>query len=65
MNRTIAATLVLLAGTAGCIKMKHEMVIQPVHVTVEVRVKIDQALNDFFADIDQSKPGQPRQEEAK
>jgi hypothetical protein len=26
---------------AGCIKIKHEMTIQPVHITVDVRIKID------------------------
>lgn len=40
---------------AGCVKIKHDMTIQPVHVTVEIRVKIDRALEDFFGDIDNAK----------
>jgi len=40
-------------SAVGCVKIKHEMTIQPVHVTVEIRVKIDRALEDFFGDIDQ------------
>jgi len=32
--------------------MKHEMTIQPVHITVEIRIKIDQALDEFFGDLD-------------
>jgi len=45
--------------------MKHEMTIQPVHVTVEIRVKIDRALDEFFGDLDakqyekEAKPGDP------
>lgn len=42
--------LFLLFGS--CIKLKHEMTIQPIHVTVEIKVKIDKELEDFFGDID-------------
>lgn len=40
---------VALAG--GCITVK----LQPVeaHITVDVNVKVDKALNDFFGDLDQ------------
>jgi hypothetical protein len=48
----LVAALVLL--TAACIKIKHEMVIQPVHITVDVRIKIDRELENFFADIDKA-----------
>jgi hypothetical protein len=48
----LAAALVLLAG--ACLKLKHEMVIQPVHITVDVRIKIDRELEDFFGDIDKA-----------
>jgi len=45
--------LLLLACTAvlgGCITVK----LQPVeaHITVDVNVKVDKALNDFFGDLD-------------
>ncbi|MBU4267507.1 MAG: hypothetical protein KJ808_01455 [Acidobacteria bacterium] len=43
---------VLLA--CACIKMKHEMTIQPVHITVDVRIKIDRELENFFGDIDKA-----------
>jgi len=46
----LMAALALLAG--ACIKLKHEMTIQPVHITVDVRIKIDRELENFFADID-------------
>lgn len=42
----------ILVGGVSCIRMKHEMTIQPVHVTVEIRVKIDKALDEFFGDLD-------------
>ena len=42
----------LLVSFFGCIKVKHEMTIQPIHVTVEIRLKIDQDLENFFGDID-------------
>ncbi|MCX6578909.1 MAG: hypothetical protein NT166_01840 [Candidatus Aminicenantes bacterium] len=34
--------------------MKHDITIQPIHVIVEITVKVDKALNDFFGDIDNS-----------
>ena len=43
----------LLLATA-CIKLKHEMTIQPVHITVDIRIKIDRELENFFADIDKA-----------
>jgi hypothetical protein len=46
----LAVAPVLLAS--ACIKMKHEMTIQPVHITVDVRIRIDRELENFFADID-------------
>jgi len=43
------AALVLLPG-AGCLHVKTDPV--EVHMTVDVNVKIDRALDDFFGDID-------------
>ena len=59
--------LLLLAALAtlwplGCIKVKHEMSIQPVHVTVEIRVKIDKELENFFDDIDKASPAAKEKE---
>jgi len=48
----LVTALALLAG--ACIKLKHEMTIQPVHITVDVRIKIDRELENFFADIDKA-----------
>jgi len=56
--------LILLPGS-GCIKIKHEMTINPIHVTVEIKVKIDRELDNFFADIDEaaSSASQEKQQE--
>lgn len=48
----LAVAPLLLAS--ACIKLKHEMTIQPVHITVDVRIKIDRELENFFADIDKA-----------
>jgi len=43
--------LLLLGCTvlfAGCINVK----VQPIHVTLDVNVKVDKALDDFFGDLD-------------
>jgi len=50
----LLAILCLLFIFSGCIKMKHDITIQPIHVTMEITVKIDQALNEFFGDIDKA-----------
>ena len=47
----------------SCIKLKHEMTIQPIHVTVEIKVKIDRELEDFFGDIDKMQVKQKETEE--
>lgn len=33
----------------GCLSVQ----VKPIHVTVDVNVKIDRALDDFFGDLDQ------------
>lgn len=47
----LLASLVL--GLAGCLSVKTEPIeVKPIHITVDVNVKIDRALNDFFGDLD-------------
>jgi len=53
----------LLAGLAflsanGCTQHKVEVApveIKPIHITIDVNVKVDRALDDFFSDIDNAK----------
>tara|TARA_R110002020_G_scaffold67480_1_gene177152 strand:+ start:142 stop:351 length:210 start_codon:yes stop_codon:yes gene_type:complete len=50
---------------AGCLTVKTEPIeVKPIHVTVDVNVRVDRALDDFFGDLDQSSrtiqtPAQP------
>ncbi len=41
---------------AGCTKHEVEVKpveIKPIHITIDVNVKVDRALDDFFGDLDQ------------
>ncbi len=42
-----AALLFLVACT-------HRVQVDPIHITVDVNIKVDRALDDFFGDIDQT-----------
>ena len=48
-------TLLLCLLTVGCTSHEVEMKpveIKPIHITIDVNVKVDRALDDFFGDID-------------
>ena len=55
MNRRLTFPLVLLVlNFGGCLSVKTQPIeVKPIHVTVDVNVKVDRALDDFFGDIDQ------------
>lgn len=38
--------------------------IKPIHITIDVNVKIDRELDSFFDDIDSAKPGKAVSDEA-
>ena len=51
----IAAALLLF--TSGCqtqhrIETVHKVEVAPMHITIDINVKVDRALDDFFGDID-------------
>ena len=54
------AELVLAAAAAlcmaGCIQVKTESEIKPIHITMDVNLKVDKDLDKAFADEDQQKP---------
>jgi hypothetical protein len=55
MNKWVPFSfLCFLLAASGCLRIKHDITIQPIHVTVDITVKIDQALTDFFGDIDKT-----------
>jgi len=41
---------------AGCIQVKTESEIKPIHITMDVNLKVDKDLDKAFADEDQQKP---------
>ncbi len=51
--RILAAVMVLTA--AGCTQHKVEVApveVKPIHITIDVNVKVDRALDDYFGEID-------------
>jgi hypothetical protein len=46
-------SLVLSLFLGGCFSLKTEPIeVKPIHITVDVNVKVDKALDDFFGDLD-------------
>ena len=55
--KTIKAAAALAAlVSAGCIQVKTESEIKPIHITMDVNLKVDKALDKAFADENQQKP---------
>ena len=53
----VAAPL-LVVFVAGCLSVKTDPIeVKPIHITVDVNVKVEKALNDFFGDIDRKAAG--------
>jgi len=60
MNRSsvfaLAPALVLAAAfplLGGCLNIKTQPIeVKPIHITVDVNVKVEKALDDFFGDLD-------------
>lgn len=48
MNRLRLLLVALALPLAGCLSVQ----VKPIHVTVDVNVKVDRALDDFFGDLD-------------
>ena len=54
MKTILLAALLMLALTA-CTRHEVEVKpveIKPIHITIDVNIKVDRALDDFFGDID-------------
>ncbi len=50
-------SILLLGASSAC--TRHEVdvkpvEIKPIHITIDVNVKVDRALDDFFGDIDEA-----------
>lgn len=53
-------TALFFAGAQGC-STRHEvavkpMEVKPIHITIDVNIRVDKALDDFFDDIDSEAP---------
>ena len=49
--------ILLLWLSAGCTQHKVEVApveVKPIHITIDVNVKVDRALDNFFGDIDET-----------
>lgn len=45
--------LIPAAALAGCVSVETKPIeVKPIHITVDVNVKVDKALDDFFGDLD-------------
>jgi hypothetical protein len=54
-KRLILPTLFIFLTFYGCTRHKVEVApveVKPIHITIDVNVKVDKALDDFFGDID-------------
>ena len=64
MKKTISAVSILLLLTVfGCTKHQVEtrsqvevapVEVKPIHITIDVNIRVDRALDDFFSDIDET-----------
>ena len=51
----LVAALLMLGAAQGCTQHKVEVApveVKPIHITIDVNVKVDKALDNFFQDID-------------
>ena len=51
-------SLLLLLLSFGCTKHQvdttSQVEVKPIHITIDVNIKVDRALDDFFSDIDET-----------
>ena len=51
----ILLAVISILATAGCTQHKVEVApveVKPIHITIDVNVKVDRALDNYFSDID-------------
>lgn len=58
-----AVLMLLLLASVGCTKHQVEtrsqvevapVEVKPIHITIDVNIRVDRALDDFFSDIDET-----------
>lgn len=55
-KRTVMMIAAMPLALAGCFTVKTESEVKPIHITLDVNVKVDKELDRSFADEDLSKP---------
>lgn len=50
---TAVALWLLSCQTKHQVETVHKIEVAPMHITIDVNVKVDQALDNFFSDLDQ------------
>lgn len=53
MKRITILALPVLAAFGGCLSVTTQSKVEPIHIVVDVNVKVEEALQKFFKDIDQ------------
>jgi uncharacterized protein YceK len=58
MKRFLLPLLPLAFVLGGCMTIRTEHEVKPIHITMDVNVKmtVEKALNDVFGDLDKSDP---------
>ena len=52
-RRLFPFALLLPLCLSGCLNVKTEPIeVKPIHITVDVNVRVEKALDDFFGDLD-------------
>ena len=58
MKRAAVLVSVPTFFLTACLSVKTEPIeVKPIHITVDVNVKVDRALNDFLGDLDRKSTG--------
>jgi hypothetical protein len=46
-----------LFGASGCLRIKSDPVrVEPIHVTVDINIRVEKELDNFFDDLDSADP---------
>lgn len=58
MNRFLFLLLPLALALGGCMSIKTQHEVKPIHITMDVNVKmtVEKALGDLFGDLDKNDP---------
>ncbi|MGC6423899.1 MAG: hypothetical protein ACON4O_02800 [Lentimonas sp.] len=51
-DRVVCAGMLCLIGATGCVSIKTEHRVKPIHITMDVNVRLERELDDAFAELD-------------